>query len=108
MTDPEQPAADKSATARPAGSLSETWPQRPHVVDRHRRKGVLDPRAVRLASFSIIVLGLFATSLLCVLAIWDYTSHDTAWRALSTLGVVALTMVVFTVINEMFGTRLEP
>lgn len=103
MTDPEPTAAKPPAAERPA----EPWPPRPALPDR-RRRGVLDPKTVRFTSFCIIVLGLFATALLCVLAIWDYTSRDTAWRALSTLGVVALTMVIFTVINEMFGPRLEP
>jgi hypothetical protein len=107
MTEPEPTQAKPSAAGAPAGDrLPEPLPPRPPLPDR-RRKGVLDPRAVRFTSFCIIVLGLFATALLCVLAIWDYASRDTAWRALSTLGVVALTMVIFTVINEMFGSRLE-
>jgi len=108
MNDPEPAAAKPSAAGPPAADRPpEPIPPRPPQADR-RRRGVLDPRAVRFTSFCIIVLGLFATALLCVLAIWDYTSRDTAWRALSTPGVVALTMVIFTVINEMFGSRLEP
>jgi hypothetical protein len=68
-------------------------------------KGVFDPKRVRFVSFSLISTALFGTALLCVLAIWDYASRDTAWRALATLGVLAATAIVFTVINEMFGTK---
>jgi hypothetical protein len=72
-----------------------------------RLKGVFDPKRVRFVSFSVISLGLFGTAMLCVLAIWNYASRDTAWRALATLGVLAAAAVVFTVINEMFGASLD-
>ena len=75
--------------------------------DSSRRKGVFDPARVRFLSFAVISLGLFTTALLCVLAIWDYASRDTAWRSLSTLGVLCATMLIFNVINEMFGARME-
>ena len=68
-------------------------------------RGILDPSRVRLISFPVISLGLFGTALLCVLAIWDYATRDTAWRALATLGVLAATAIIFTLINEMFGAR---
>jgi hypothetical protein len=94
--------ADKEG-ARPAGQevrgLASPY--------KARRKGVFDPKRVRFLSFCVIALGLFATALLSVLAIWDYASRDTAWRALATLGVVAGTMLIFTVINEMFGVRMD-
>jgi hypothetical protein len=72
-----------------------------------RLKGVFDPKRVRFVSFSVISLGLFGTALLCVLAIWNYASRDTAWRALATLGVLSAAAVVFTAINEMFGAKLD-
>jgi len=72
-----------------------------------RLKGVFDPKGVRFVSFSVISIGLFGTALLCVLAIWDYASRDTAWRALATLGVLAAMAIIFTVINEMFGARVD-
>ena len=70
-------------------------------------KGVVNQHHVRLVSFTVIALSLFSTAVLCILAIWDYASHDTAWRALSTLGVIAGTMFTFTFINEIFGTRFD-
>jgi len=72
-----------------------------------RLKGVFDPKRVRFVSFSVISLGLFGTALLCVLAIWNYASRDTAWRALATLGVLSAAAVIFTAINEMFGAKLD-
>lgn len=84
----------------------QTFPTRaePH---RRRRRGVVSPRRVRFISFGVIAGGLFGTGLLCVLAIWDYASDDTAWRALSTLGVLAGTLMIFTFLNEMFGAKLD-
>jgi hypothetical protein len=72
-----------------------------------RLTGVFDPKRVRFVSFCLISIGLFGTALLCVLAIWNYASRDTAWRALATLGVLSAAAVVFTVINEMFGAKLD-
>jgi len=71
------------------------------------RKGVFKASSVRFASFIVIALGLFATALLCVLAIWDYTTRDAAWRAMSTFGVVAGTMLAFTFFNEVLGSRID-
>ena len=59
-----------------------------------RRRGVFDPNRVRFTSFVVIALALFGAAVLCVLAIWDYTAHGTAWRAIATLGVIAGTMPV--------------
>ena len=72
-----------------------------------KRKGVFNARRVRFVSFVVIALSLFATAVLCVLAIWDYACHDTAWRALSTLGVIAGTMLIFAFINEALGAKID-
>lgn len=82
-------------------------PPVPAARQPRRRKGVFQPNRVRFVSFAVIALALFATGMLCVLAIWDYASRDTAWRAIATLGVVVGTMLTFTLINEAFGARLE-
>ena len=74
-------------------------------VSGKSRKGIFEPERVRLAAFSIISLGLFLTALLCVLAIWDYASRDTAWRSLATLGVLVATAFIFTFTNEFFGDK---
>ena len=80
------------------------------AIDRNqdgRPKGVFNVRRIRFMSFVVIALGLFATAMICVLAIWDYTTTDTAWRAVSTLGVMAGTMLIFTFINEIFGAKVD-
>ncbi len=89
------------------GSSVESIPRQPAVLRSRKRKGVLDPRRVRIVSFSVISLGLFGAALLCVLAIWDYAKHDTAWKSIATLGVITTTMVAFTILNEAFGARLD-
>lgn len=80
------------------------------AIDRKQAgppKGVFNARRVRFTSFVAIALGLFATSMVCLLAIWDYATTDTAWRALSTLALIAGTMLIFTFINEMFGAKVD-
>jgi len=86
---------------------NETEPSPFSPPTKKRPRGVLDVRRVRFSAFIVVVIGLFATSLLCVLAIWEYAEEDTAWRAVSTLGVVAGTMVAFTVLNEALGSKLD-
>jgi hypothetical protein len=83
-----------------------TAPQDPGQTPK-KRKGVFDPRQVRFMSFAVIIVALFATAVLCILAIWDYTTKDTAWRALSTLGVITGTMLIFTFINETIGPKMD-
>lgn len=75
---------------------------------RPQRRGVFDPNAVRFVVFVVISLSLFGTAAVCILAVWDYASHDTAWRSLSTLGIIAATMMIFSAINEAFGAGMDP
>jgi hypothetical protein len=80
-------------------------------VPRNRRRlerpGVLSSRSVRLVSFFSIGIGLFLTAAICVLAIWEYTSSDAAWRSVATLGVITGTLLLFTALNEWFGLRIR-
>ena len=62
---------------------------------------------MRFVSFAVITLALFGAAVLCVLAIWDYTTRGNAWRAMATLGVIVGTMLAFTVLNEVFGARMS-
>ncbi|MGI9275106.1 MAG: hypothetical protein ACR2PT_09725 [Endozoicomonas sp.] len=72
------------------------------------RKGVFNAGRIRFISFVVISTGLFTTAFLSILTIWGYAAEDTAWRAVATLAVVTITMVAFTVINEVFGAKIEP
>lgn len=67
------------------------------------RKGLLDPKAVRLASFWIIAICLLASTAICILAIWDFTGGEQVWRAFATFVVVATATWIFSIINERFG-----
>lgn len=71
------------------------------------RPGVLSARSVRVASFFVIGAGMFVTAAVCVLAIWEHTSPDAAWRAVATLGVITGTLLLFGALNEWFGMRLQ-
>ncbi len=105
MESPAETSGASGGASSGAAAVSAATPRTPGVEPRPRRRGVFDPKGVRVFSFGVISLGLFATALLSVLAIWDYASRDTAWRAVATLGVLAATLGIFTVINEMFGSR---
>jgi hypothetical protein len=117
MTSTDAPLGSPSLPVPPAASASPAPAETTGGQSRGKgdsepkttstRKGVFDPRRVRFVSFVVIALGLFTTATFCVLAIWDYATTDTAWRAVATLGVVAGTMFIFTAINEMFGKRIE-
>lgn len=80
-------------------------PQRP---PRPKRRGVIPAHQVRLLSFVVISLSLFWSAGLCMLAVWDKAEGDVAWRAITSLGVIAGTMFAFTLLNETFGKKLEP
>lgn len=79
----------------------------PRSRRREVRAGVLSSRRVRLISFFSIAAGLFLTAAICVLAIWEYTSTDAAWRSIATLGVISGTLLLFTALNEWFGLRIR-
>ena len=67
------------------------------------KKGIINPKLVRLLSFIIIALSLVACTVLCILAIWEFTKTDAVWRAVATFGVISLAMAVFTYVNERLG-----
>ncbi|MEX0274733.1 MAG: hypothetical protein AB3N16_10170 [Flavobacteriaceae bacterium] len=68
-----------------------------------KKKGIINPKLVRLLSFIIISLSLVACTVLCILAIWEFTKTDAVWRAVATFGVISLATAVFTFVNEKLG-----
>lgn len=66
-------------------------------------KGVVEPRLVRVISFTIITLSLVACTVLCILAIWQFTESDAVWRAIATFIVVSVATGIFTFVNEKLG-----
>lgn len=71
---------------------------------RRATPGIINPGSVRIVSFIIVAVALFATAGMCILAVWDYAPKDVAWRSLSTLGIVSVALVAFMAINEKFGS----
>ncbi len=57
---------------------------------RREIKGVVEPKLVRVISFTIITLSLVACTVLCILAIWKFTESDAVWRAIATFIVVSV------------------
>jgi len=70
---------------------------------REPRKGVLNPRAVRLSAFVIITVSILACTVLSILAVWQFTQSDTVWRAFTTLVIVSFAAGFFVVVNEKFS-----
>ena len=66
-------------------------------------KGVVEPKLVRIISFTIITLSLVACTVLCILAIWQFTQSDAVWRAIATFIVVSVATGIFTFVNEKLG-----
>lgn len=70
---------------------------------RREIKGVVEPKLVRVISFTIITLSLVACTVLCILAIWQFTQSDAVWRAIATFIVVSVATGIFTFVNEKLG-----
>ncbi len=66
-------------------------------------KGIVEPKLVRIISFTIITVSLVACTVLCILAIWQFTESDAVWRAIATFIVVSVATGIFTFVNEKLG-----
>ncbi len=77
-------------------------PDRDLTVKKELR-GVVEPKFVRIISFIIITVSLVACTVLCILAIWQFTESDAVWRAVATFIVVSIATAIFTFVNEKLG-----
>jgi len=68
-----------------------------------KARGFVNPRLVKVVTFSVLCLGLVACSVLIILAIWGYAQNDTVWKSITTIVVVMISVALFSVINEKFG-----
>ncbi|HEY0429352.1 MAG TPA: hypothetical protein VGC76_16340 [Pyrinomonadaceae bacterium] len=66
-------------------------------------KGVVEPKLVRIISFIVITFSLVACTVLCILAIWQFTQSDAVLRAIGTFIVVSAATGIFTFVNEKLG-----
>ena len=82
--------------------MPDTAETNPHPR-RKALKGVVNPNLVRIISFTVITVSLVACTVLCILAIWEFTKSDVVWRAIATFIVVSIATAIFTVVNEKLG-----
>jgi len=75
----------------------------PTIKIKREMKGVVEPKLVRVISFIIITLSLVACTVLCILAIWQFTESDAVFRAIATFIVVSVATGIFTFVNEKLG-----
>jgi uncharacterized membrane protein YqjE len=75
----------------------------PRIKPRREIKGVVEPKLVRYISFAIITVSLVACTVLCILAIWQFTESDAVYRAVATFIVVSVATGIFTFVNEKLG-----
>lgn len=74
-----------------------------HVVQKRQPRGVVNPNVVRIIAFIVITTSLVVCTVLCILAIWQFTQSDAVWRAVATFIVVSIATAIFTVVNEKLG-----
>jgi hypothetical protein len=72
-------------------------------VVRKELKGVVSPKLVRNIAFVVITASLVVCTMLCILAIWEFTKSDAVWRAIATFIVVSIATAIFTFVNEKLG-----
>ncbi len=70
---------------------------------KSKTKGVVNPITVRWIAFFVITVSLVACTVLCILAIWQFTQSDAVWRAIATFIVVSIATAIFTFVNEKLG-----
>ena len=68
-----------------------------------RRKGLLNPKKIKIFSFITISTCIVCSVIVSILAIWDFTKSDALYRSLATLAVIAIATAIFSVVNEKFG-----
>jgi hypothetical protein len=66
-------------------------------------KGFFPPEIVRAISFYIISICIFASVIVCILAIWDFAKKDSLWRLVASFLVVAGGTALFALVNGTFG-----
>ncbi len=70
---------------------------------KNETTGVVNPKIVRWIAFTVISVSLVVCTVLCILAIWQFTESDAVWRAIATFIVVSIATAIFTFVNEKLG-----
>lgn len=87
--------------------MSDQSPEPRHTPEFYTPKapprGMINPVRVKIISFAIISVCIFACAIISILAVWNFAENDAVWRAFSTFLIVALATWVFAIVNERFG-----
>lgn len=83
--------------------MADQLPEQVSVKIKSETKGIVNPRAVRWIAFAVITISLVVCTVLCILAIWQFTQSDAVWRAIATFCVVSVATGIFTFVNERLG-----
>jgi hypothetical protein len=78
-------------------------PAPPKKTARDETRGIVNPRILRNIAFVIITFSLVVCTVLCILAIWQFTESDAVWRAIATFIVVSVSTGILTFVNEKLG-----
>jgi len=79
-----------------------TESERP-LVPGSKRRGFLNPKAVRALAFWISSLCILVAVAASLLAIWKFTGTDVLWRTVATCAVVGTGTLTFWWVNTLFG-----
>ena len=68
-------------------------------------RGYIKPQAVKRFAFCVTTLCLVISVVACILAIWQFAQTDILWRTVATCFVVAAGVMIFAVVNTIFGDQ---
>ena len=106
-TSPPQGWPEHDRTSR--GALANPWCKSRSITlaksttRAKRPRGFLNPRTVKLFSFTTMSICIVGSVFVSILAIWDFTKSDVWCLSLATLAVIAIGTAIFAVVNEKSG-----
>lgn len=74
----------------------------PDDEQKRRKRGYLNPRAVRRIAFWTTSACIFVAVISSLLAIWEFTGADVLWRTVATCAVIGTGTMAFFILNALF------
>ncbi len=78
-------------------------PQQPQQPESRRYTAFIDPRKTRFGLFILSSICVLACVVVSILAIWDYTHNDAAYKLIASCGVLIGGGILFELLNRKFG-----
>ena len=69
-----------------------------------RERGVVSPRIVRGAAFAVTLVCILIAVVAALLAIWEFSGEDTAWRTVASCAIIGGSAVLLSVVNTLLGS----